>query len=85
MLVTKYGWLLKIYFSPWEESFKRYQDNNSTEDVKKALKLFAVEYLIVIKSHKEKTTFGNDIGSEFSDIISETEETELFYIYTINQ
>jgi|GEM_PF-3240481 len=79
------SWLLKIYFSPWEESFKRYQDNNSTEDVKKALKLFAVEYLIVIKSHKEKTTFGNDIGSEFSDIISETEETELFYIYTINQ
>ncbi|MGL5042312.1 MAG: DUF6077 domain-containing protein [Culicoidibacterales bacterium] len=77
------SYMLKIYFSPWEKDNLETMRKNTDDDVKKALKLFDVNYLVVIKSYKEDKTFGANMGTKFKDIIVETEESEDFYVYTL--
>lgn len=83
--LTDASLLLRYYLSPWDKKFDEYQEEYTIDDVDEALKTFGVEYLIVIKSYKEHDTFGEDIGEQLKERITETRETPDYYIYTLNQ
>lgn len=77
------SYLLKIYFSPWEKDNADMLEKRTASDIKEALKLFDVNYLVVIKTYKTQNTFGDDMKERYADIIESVDETEMFYIFTL--
>ena len=80
---TNASFLLKYYFSPWEEKSKEYQEKYTVEDVNEALELFGVNYLVVVKSYKEQSDFGEMMAERFTEKIVQRYETDDFYIFEI--
>ena len=78
------AYLLKVYFSPWENKFSEYQKDNDTAKVKQAMQSFGVNYIVLIKNYKTAKNFGKDMIEQYKDIIVNVDETEQFYIVEID-
>ncbi|GBU10404.1 hypothetical protein AwErysi_00200 [Erysipelotrichaceae bacterium] len=79
------SYLLRTYFSPWDNEHENITKTHTIKEVKEAITLFDVDYLVVLKNYKDQPNFGKDMEAKFIAVISETEETELFYIFTIKK
>lgn len=78
------SYILRVYFSPWEAQFAEYHKRYSPEDITEALGIFNVNYLIVIKNDDNMENFGGKMIEAYSNIITHIDETEQYYILSID-